>query len=115
MSTAQVGLLMSSIKILSNSFKLLRKSIFEFVISFVRNFDYKLLGFFFMYGTSFQVFHYILNELSIKTKRQRNTFLAGFLAGAAFYLSPRYFLFTYALTTVIEVYSSFSIYFKFYV
>lgn len=103
MSTAKVGLIMSSIKILSNSLKFLRKSIFKFVISFVRNFDYKLLGFFFMYGTSFQVFHFLLNELNMKTKPHRNAFLAGFLAGAAFYLSPRYFLFTYSVTTVIEV------------
>lgn len=88
---------------LTNSLKLLRKSIFEFMLAFIRNFDYKLLGFFVIYGTSFQIFNFLLNELSKETKQYRNSILAGFLAGAAFYLSPRYFLFTYASTTLIEV------------
>lgn len=102
---------MSSIKILTNSLKLLRKSVFDFLLSFIRNFDYKLLGFFVIYGTSFQLINFLLNELAVNTKQYQNSFLAGFLAGASFYLSPRYFLFTYALTTLIEV--TFNFYFTF--
>lgn len=94
---------MSSFKILSNSIKLLRKSVFKFVASFLCNFDYKLLGFFIVYGTSFQTIFFLLNRISSTPNQYRNNFLAGFLAGTTFYLSPRYFLFTYAFTTFIEV------------
>lgn len=94
---------MSSIKIVSKSVGLLRESLLKFVVSFVQNFDYKLLGFFVLYGSSFQAFNFLFNELSTNTKKHEKSFLAGFLAGAAFYLSPRYFSFTYAFTTLIEV------------
>ncbi|XP_037033086.1 uncharacterized protein LOC119072057 [Bradysia coprophila] len=103
MSTVKVGVLMSSIKILTKSVQLLRKSIFQFIVFFVQNFDYKLLGFFAMYGTSFQVFNFLLNELNTKWEQHKKSFLAGLLAGTAFYLSPRYFLFTYALTALVEL------------
>ncbi len=95
---------MSSIKVISNSFKLLlKRRIFAFLLTIIRNFDYKLLGFFVMYGTSFQVLNFLLHELGSKKKPHRKSFLAGLIAGSAFYISPRYFLFTYALTAVIEV------------
>lgn len=103
MKTVKVAVLMSSIKILTKSLQLLRKNVFQFVVFFIHNFDYKLLGFFAMYGTSFQIFNFLLNEMDTKWEQYQKSLLAGLLAGTAFYLSPRYYVFTYALTDLIEV------------
>ncbi|KAJ6647277.1 hypothetical protein Bhyg_02499 [Pseudolycoriella hygida] len=100
-SAAKMGLLMSSIKVLFNSFKLFRNGVLSFITSFFEYFDYQLFIFFVLYGTFYQLTRFLLNEFHNETTQ--NSFLAGLVAGTAYYLSPRYYVFAYAFTTVIEL------------